>query len=136
MVTEFSEDYYKQFELLQNIESQKIHFETDDYIKQYQVFRIDKKPHTYSDFADGTHEILANGQTDFVDSLIPNKKYYYTFRSEDHHGYISNPTVIYEIEIVEDSGAVYPIIKVVDFFPFLKKEKTLRLVQNMILFFL
>jgi hypothetical protein len=67
---------------------------------------------------------LQQGQTDFVETFIPNKKYYYTFRTEDYHGFVSNPTVIYEVEIVEDSGAVYPVIKVVDMSPKQQKTKT------------
>jgi len=129
MATEFSEDFYKQLELLQNIESQKIHFETDDYIKQYQVFRIDKKPISYKDFAGSLRQPpLELKQDAFVDTLVPNKKYYYIFRAVDIHGNISNPTPVYEVELVFNSGATYPIIKVVDFEQILPqvKEKPMR----------
>lgn len=42
------------------------------------------------------------------------------FRSIDRRGIFSNPTPIFQIEIVENSGAVYPLIKV---YEFEKKEK-------------
>lgn len=37
------------------------------------------------------------------------------FRSIDIHGKISNPTPIYQVEIVDDNGLIFPIIKTVDF---------------------
>ena len=117
------------FEIKSDIESQKIHFKTDDYIKQYQVFRIDKKPTSYKDFAGSLRQPpLELKQDAFVDTLVPNKKYYYTFRAVDIHGNISNPTPVYEVESVFNSGATYPIIKVVDFEPILPqvKEKPMR----------
>ena len=101
-----------------------IKFRSDSPVKSYQIFRVDKKPTFYSDFANGLYRTLGQGQTDFVETFIPNKKYYYAFRTEDYHGFVSNPTVIYEVEIVEDSGAVYPIIKVVDMSPKQQKTKT------------
>ena len=50
----------------------------------------------------------------FSDKVLPNKKYYYTFRSVDVHGYFSNPTCIYCVEMRSDNGLVYPIIKPYD----------------------
>jgi hypothetical protein len=37
------------------------------------------------------------------------------FRSVDIHGNISNPSSIYEIEIINSEGTIFPIIKVVGF---------------------
>jgi hypothetical protein len=50
-----------------------------------------------------------------VETLQPNVKYYYTFRTVDFHGNVSNPTVVYQIELVDDGGAVYPLIQVYEF---------------------
>ena len=41
---------------------------------------------------------------DFLDDLEPNKKYYYTFRTMNYRDQISNPTTIYEVELVSDKG--------------------------------
>jgi hypothetical protein len=55
----------------------------------------------------------------FIDVVEPNQKYYYTFRSTDVHGNISNPSSVFEVQIVDDSGAIYPIIRTI---PLLNKE--------------
>ena len=47
---------------------------------------------------------------DFIDTLEPNKRYYYTARSVDVHGKISNPTPIYQVELVFERGTYYPQI--------------------------
>tara|TARA_R110000824_G_scaffold164077_2_gene340078 strand:- start:2398 stop:5658 length:3261 start_codon:yes stop_codon:yes gene_type:complete len=47
---------------------------------------------------------------DFVDTINPNKKYYYTCRSRDTSGLRSNPSEIYEVELVYNDGIYYPII--------------------------
>ena len=44
-------------------------------------------------------------------SQVPNQKYYYMFRTIDIHGNTSNPSPIYEIELYNDGGAGYPIIR-------------------------
>ena len=45
----------------------------------------------------------------------PNTKYYYMFRTIDFHGNISNPSEVYEIELYDDGGAGYPIIRPYEF---------------------
>ena len=42
-----------------------------------------------------------------ADEIFPNRKYYYVFRSIDVHGNLSNPTYIYEIEIVDNNGQIF-----------------------------
>ncbi len=38
------------------------------------------------------------------DKILPNKKYYYIFRAKSYHGTLSNPTNIYEVEIVKTAS--------------------------------
>ena len=53
----------------------------------------------------------------FAIELKSNKKYYYTCRTIDAHGHTSNPSPIYEIELVNDEGSIYMTKKAVDFLP-------------------
>ena len=43
----------------------------------------------------------------------PNTKYYYTFRAVDSHNHISNPTPVYEVELIDEKGAVKPHIRMI-----------------------
>ena len=92
-------------------------FKSDDIASSFEIYRIQNKPNFYSDF---DKHLIANVTTDydkntlvkassasFIDNILPNTKYYYIFRTTDYHGNISNPTDIYEIEMVDDDGAIY-----------------------------
>ena len=58
----------------------------------------------------------------FEEQVLPNTKYYYTFRAIDDHGHVSNPTPVYEVELIDEKGAVKPIIRLFDKTP--PKNKT------------
>ena len=99
-----------------------IKFESDDIPAFFQIYRIEKPPNSYSDFAGSLRasvstlipnpeKIVRTTSNTHVETLRPNTKYYYTFRTMDSHNNVSNPTVIYEIELVDDAGAVYPLIR-------------------------
>ncbi len=83
------------------------------FFENYEIFRIDTKPFSYEDFRNKKYKTINNDS--FIDTLEYNKKYYYLFRAVDAAGYKSNPTIIYEIEIIENSDIYYPIIKVFEF---------------------
>jgi hypothetical protein len=100
------------------LENGEIEFGSDDPVRRFQIFRINKKPITYSDF-ELYQEI---NQEFFEEKVLPNTKYYYTFRAIDDHGHFSNPTPVYEVELIDEKGAVKPIIRLVDMEP--PKEKT------------
>ena len=57
---------------------------------------------------------------DFIDTLEPNVTYYYTFRCLDRHNQPSNPTTIYEVELVYDKGTYLPQIQ--EYHPVLQKR--------------
>ncbi len=97
---------------------QKIRFNSDDSTGAngfYEVYRMGRKPRLWEDFQGNRIAVLANsheyGSTinassvSMKDFVIPNQKYYYMFRMVDTHFHVSNPTVIYEVEMVEDHGA-------------------------------
>ena len=99
---------------------EKIEYQGDDPPKAFQIWRMTKKPRKYSDFDGHLIKTVRTGDgyfhassATFVDKIEPNTKYYYTFRSVDVHGNISYPTPIYEYEMIDDSGSVYPVMQVV-----------------------
>jgi hypothetical protein len=86
-----------------------IHFKNDDQTKIFEVFRLEDEPTSWQDFYDKKVARVVNTATNgsFEDVIRPNKKYYYTFRAEDNHGHVSNPTHIYQVEMVKNSETVY-----------------------------
>lgn len=107
----------------QNEQEDLIQFSSDDIIKEYEIFRMDKPPIAYQDFAGTLHgkvdtkvnSIEPNKRAtlvSFTDFIVPNKKYYYTFRCKDIHEHLSNPSEIYEVEIVNENGTIFLLSKI------------------------
>lgn len=102
----------------------EIVYGNDDLPAEFLVYRLDTPPNSYQDFASALYHIadLADG-TDtpkassaaLKDALVPNRKYYYTFRVRDVHGHLSNPTVVYQTQLVNNGGAIYLLLDVYDF---------------------
>jgi len=101
-----------------------IEFNTDDPPVSFLVYRIEHKPRSYSDF-DGNirHTVFTKYSTEepnysfnasIVDKVLPNKKYYYLFRSTDIHKNISDISEIYEMQIINDNGAIYLLTSIVE----------------------
>ena len=80
-------------------------------------------PAAYEDFEAGIKHTISTdpaaighrraSSTAFIDNLLPNVKYYYIFRAYDSHNHVSYPSEVYEVELVEDEGAVFPSVRVV-----------------------
>jgi len=86
---------------------------------KYEVYRLDYAPKDKYEFANGFLVSLDDSITvaqhgkyvervnvldaTFTDNIIPNKKYYYTFRAITHHGTPSVLTPVYEVELQRDS---------------------------------
>ena len=96
-------------------------FGTDDSASAFEIYRLNKAPVQIEDFSG---QLLATVSTSSPTSVPlnggsataqvvqkPNQKYYYTFRTIDTHGHKSNPSAVYEIELYNDGGAGYPIIR-------------------------
>ena len=115
---------------LENFEDEMM-FDGDDRIDYFQIFRIKEHPKQYTDFKDSfvtastTTQIykdinfsacdsLKANHSSYTDTIEANQEYYYIFRSVDIHGNISNPSPIYNINMVNQDGTIYPIIKTVD----------------------
>jgi hypothetical protein len=97
-------------------------FRSDDPVQNFEMFKLTERPTKYTDFARGERTQFsvnvkgAPGQqadaVSFIEELTPNVKYYYIFRSLDVHNHVSNPTPIYEVELVDSDGAIYPLINI------------------------
>lgn len=103
-------------------EDEMISFSGDDVIKKYQIFRTNRPPKDYQSFSSakiveidtlinpkkpGTNSTFSS----FIDNIRPNVKYYYTFRGIDIHNQLSNPSPVFEIEMISENGTKFPIIK-------------------------
>jgi hypothetical protein len=96
-----------------------ITFKSDDQARYFEVYRIDKKPSRYSDFKNNRMAFIDTRKNiskycksatggEFIDSNFEvNKKYYYMFRTIDVHGHFSNPSPVYELEMVYDGYAPF-----------------------------
>lgn len=101
-------------------DEKNIHFQTSTAgPERYEVYRLLEPPKSYADFSRKLLKILENDS--FADILDVNQKYYYMVRSVSQSGLKSNPSIVYEIELVLNSGAHYPIIRV---FEFPKQDET------------
>jgi hypothetical protein len=114
------------------LEEGMVLYDEDDIIKRYEVFRIIEHPKSYADFENGLYAVLDTNillnrfrylsNIAFKEQVNPNVKYYYMFRSVDYHDNVSNPSFIYEVENILNSGASYLRVRVVEFEE-KKKEK-------------
>ena len=96
----------------------ELHFKSDDHVTQFDIFKLSHRPRKYEEFLEGTHRRIdtAQGSTsaDFIDDIKPNTKYYYTFRALDNHNHVSNPSPVYECELVKDNENIYSLIRIID----------------------
>ncbi len=127
--------YQKKFENF-SLVSPNLEFasESRSEIKKMEIYRsttLDETttsiPELYANtFSGNLHKVLdVSGDPDippedaalsfeFLDDLQPNVRYYYAIRSVDVHGKVSNPTPIYQVELVYVKGTYYPRISVYD----------------------
>lgn len=92
----------------------KLRYKSDDPILTYEVYRTNERPTSYDDFEGHLLRSLEK-QDAYIDSIQPNTKYYYTIRAVDIHGNFSNPSPVFKIEMIDDSGAIYLLVNVVEF---------------------
>ena len=81
-----------------------------------QMFKLREKPKSILDFRNGSTKII--GETEYnnqstnnlnpttlilKDIVFPNTKYYYMFRTKSGSGMVSNPSPVFEVELVKDA---------------------------------
>ena len=131
------EEYFSQKDLV--VDAGDIHsiqetleYASDDPVRTYQIFRTETMPTSYASFVDNhlaTVETRLSAQkystgVSYLDTLLPNVKYYYCGRSIDRHQNISNPTPVTEIELVDNNGQLF-INKRIFTFPTIPQRPTM-----------
>jgi hypothetical protein len=113
LFTDLQKDFFKK-----TIEQKGSSYESDliysislNSEKYFVVYRVDKKPESYSEIIIDNNIIkkldIEKLEKSFIDNIIPNKKYYYCFRVQDIQGAYSDASLIYEAEIIDQSGTIY-----------------------------
>ena len=93
--------------------------ETENLGTIFEIRRLSSPPQSLKSFTDAkvstTTQTIRTGKTlpaaTFDEIIESNKSYYYIFRVFDRRGTPSYPSSIMEIQIVENSGIIYPVIK-------------------------
>ena len=132
-----------------SISSTLTHFRSEGDITDFELFQISELdfpdgPLIYTDFGmpGKSKKIVLSmlgGSPSYVDTILPNTKYWYIFRTLDRKHpeglnaeiltdapNFSNPTEIYEIELVNNDGAIYFVMNTYSMDHFLKLAKERR----------
>ena len=73
----------------------------------YEIYKLKEPPESYLSFIQ--NKLIEIGSpymsedAKFVDKVQPNTKYYYMFRKINSKGLVSNPTAVYEVELLIDA---------------------------------
>ena len=101
-----------------DIMDSKPSFVYESQVGRYEIFRMTSHPTVgYENITVEPifEEAVSGTQLVYIDTLEPFKKYYYVFRAINFYDYPSNPTPIYEVELIEDADEVFLNMKVVNF---------------------
>lgn len=97
--------------MIQNIPTDvdgKIDFEYSIEDGKFEVFRLDKMPTSYRNFENAKLLDVRNKYSStsvvYKETLLPNKKYYYMFRAVNFIGVPSNPSPVFEVELIKDAS--------------------------------
>ena len=108
---EFTRITESDFTMMQNIPTDaegRVDFEYSIEDGKFEVFRTDVKPNSYRDFENAKALDVRNKYSStsvvYKENLLPNKKYYYMFRAVNFIGIPSNPSPVYEVELVKDAS--------------------------------
>ena len=108
----FLQDNNIQNKIFTQQKSNQIEFSTLYTSNVFEIYRMDTKPKSYEDFSlnflarIGTPGLETNNNT-FKDFVAPHKKYYYLVRTLTNFGIYSNPTRMYEAELIQDSNDTF-----------------------------
>jgi len=104
------EEMFERVRIAQSAENaEKIKFKSDDPPAYFEIYRMTNPPSSITDFSDymiSTVSTIGSAAT-YDDSIAPNTKYYYMFRSADKSGKMSNPTNIYCCQLISTENGMY-----------------------------
>jgi len=114
-----------------------IRYRTDDETSAFEIYRTQEKPTSYEDFSNSLRDFVSTIQKSafeaiypwshsYKDTLTPNEEYYYMIRSVDMHNHKSYPSPVYKIKMVNDSGAIYPLVEVIEMKPTPKPKQNFK----------
>ena len=119
IITDADADFYKKYREARGLdEDAPIRFANDDASGRFEIYRTDVAPKSYEDFRTNLYAIV--GAVDVASASMKskvqtNRKYYYTFRAIDQHDNRSNPSPVYQVEMVENNGMMFFISSVYQF---------------------
>jgi hypothetical protein len=91
-------DYY-----LKILDSFEYTFNTRSPVVSYEILRLEEAPISYLSFFKAKRIKIDKAiNVGFDDSIIPNKDYYYCFRSINSHGYFSNPSPVVHVRVDQE----------------------------------
>ncbi|MBC8410461.1 MAG: hypothetical protein H8E12_17345 [Rhodobacteraceae bacterium] len=99
-----------------------ITYKTADETSAFEVYRTETMPVSYDDFSNNLRATISTLQRDsfstiyswdmsHMDSVIPNKEYYYMIRSVDIHNHKSYPSPVYKIQMVMTRERFIPSLR-------------------------
>jgi len=105
-----------------------ITYKSDDLVAGFEIYRTETKPTSYEDFTGKFRDSISTLQrssfeyiyawdTAYKDKIVPNTTYYYMVRAVDVHGARSFPSSVFQVQMVNDGGSIYPLIRVIDLVP-------------------
>ena len=119
IITDADTDFYKKYREARGLdEDAPIRFANDDAAGRFEIYRTDVAPKSYEDFRTNLYEIIGSidaASASMKSKVQTNKKYYYTFRAIDQHDNRSNPSPVYQVEIVENNGMMFFLSSVYEF---------------------
>jgi hypothetical protein len=108
----------------------------DNKEKEFFVYRLDSQPTLWKSFSRRYRIVksrLDASSVDFVDDLIPNKIYWYMFRTVDVSDHYSYPSHIFEVKLVEDNGMTFLQQKIFEFDDSASEKKEIAFKRNIVI---
>ena len=101
-----------------NVED-KYNFEYSTEEGKFEVYRLNTKPKSYQDFQNNKILDIRNNRSStsavFYDPVLPGRKYYYMFRTLNIEEMPSNPSPVFEVELIKLSSGSKIEVRTVHF---------------------